>query len=266
MALLSKLSGNQQDQFLSIMFESLTVDRRSQLCLWLQGDFQRFLPHEILMVVVGDLAAGRLKFELLSSVPGEIDASASWKRWNLQSMSEMLFDRWQSNARRMLAFDGPWGHVSGADCSSAPDETRLLGPCAMAHGLRDERSGEDALYIALRSERPFDDQQRRMFTLLMPNIDHACRRVVAFADGHVDLPHVSRAALAIPDDESGLSAREVEILGWVRAGKTNHEIGMILGISPFTVKNHLQRIFRKIDVINRTQAVAKFEGYRRTAA
>jgi DNA-binding CsgD family transcriptional regulator len=43
----------------------------------------------------------------------------------------------------------------------------------------------------------------------------------------------------------------------VRNGKTNFEIGMILDISAFTVKNHLQRIFRKLDVVNRAQAVAK---------
>ena len=41
------------------------------------------------------------------------------------------------------------------------------------------------------------------------------------------------------------------------SGKTNDEIGSILDISTFTVKNHLQRIFKKIDVVNRSQAVAK---------
>jgi DNA-binding CsgD family transcriptional regulator len=44
---------------------------------------------------------------------------------------------------------------------------------------------------------------------------------------------------------------------WVGKGKTNSEIGMILNISPFTVKNHLQRIFKKLDVMNRAQAVAQ---------
>ena len=42
-------------------------------------------------------------------------------------------------------------------------------------------------------------------------------------------------------------------------GKTNSEIGQILDISFFTVKNHAQRIFRKLDVLNRTQAVAQYK-------
>ena len=52
-----------------------------------------------------------------------------------------------------------------------------------------------------------------------------------------------------------LSAREAEILRWIALGKTNPEIGSILNISSFTVKNHVQRILKKLDVSNRTQAV-----------
>ena len=44
---------------------------------------------------------------------------------------------------------------------------------------------------------------------------------------------------------------------WVALGKTNPEIGMILDISEFTVKNHMKSIFTKLDVTNRAQAVAK---------
>jgi DNA-binding CsgD family transcriptional regulator len=56
---------------------------------------------------------------------------------------------------------------------------------------------------------------------------------------------------------SELSARETEILRWIALGKTNPEIGSILNISAFTVKNHVQRILKKLDVTNRTQAVGK---------
>lgn len=59
--------------------------------------------------------------------------------------------------------------------------------------------------------------------------------------------------------EARLSSREIEIMRWVKMGKTNHEIGCILTISVFTVKNHLHRIFFKLDALNRTHAVAIFE-------
>lgn len=54
----------------------------------------------------------------------------------------------------------------------------------------------------------------------------------------------------------GLSHRESEILAWVTQGKTNPEISMILGISRRTVQKHLERIYIKLGVENRTAAAA----------
>jgi DNA-binding CsgD family transcriptional regulator len=55
-----------------------------------------------------------------------------------------------------------------------------------------------------------------------------------------------------------LTARQLEIMKWVRQGKTNYEIGVIMDISPFTVKNHLQKIYQRLKVSNRMQAVALY--------
>ena len=52
-----------------------------------------------------------------------------------------------------------------------------------------------------------------------------------------------------------LSAREEEVMQWLSEGKSNDEIGIILDISPHTVKNHLDRIYKKIGVGNRHAAM-----------
>lgn len=57
------------------------------------------------------------------------------------------------------------------------------------------------------------------------------------------------------DERHALSQRETEVLHWVREGKTNHEIAIILGLSLYTVKDHLKSIYRKLGVDNRTSAV-----------
>jgi len=54
-----------------------------------------------------------------------------------------------------------------------------------------------------------------------------------------------------------LSLRECEILAWVREGKSNFEVGCILGISAMTVKNHLKRIYKTLGVSNRTHALSR---------
>lgn len=61
------------------------------------------------------------------------------------------------------------------------------------------------------------------------------------------------------DDRSNisLSRREVECLSWASAGKTSVEISEILGLSEYTVNHYLNRATRKLDAVNRVQAVAK---------
>jgi DNA-binding CsgD family transcriptional regulator len=54
----------------------------------------------------------------------------------------------------------------------------------------------------------------------------------------------------------GLTRRETEVLTWITQGKTNYEIGMILGVSARTVCKHVQRILNKLKVENRTAAAA----------
>ena len=51
-----------------------------------------------------------------------------------------------------------------------------------------------------------------------------------------------------------LTTREAEVLYWVAKGKTNRDIGDILGMSPATVKKHLEHVFEKLGVETRTAA------------
>jgi CheY-like chemotaxis protein len=53
-----------------------------------------------------------------------------------------------------------------------------------------------------------------------------------------------------------LTAREAEVLYWVIKGKTSPDIGEILGSSPRTVNKHLEHVFTKLGVENRTAAAS----------
>ncbi len=61
---------------------------------------------------------------------------------------------------------------------------------------------------------------------------------------------------AVTQPAARLSGREREVLGLVASGTTNKDIAAALGISPSTVKNHLQNILDKLHLENRVQAAA----------
>lgn len=54
-----------------------------------------------------------------------------------------------------------------------------------------------------------------------------------------------------------LTVKELEVIKWCTAGKSYWEISQIMGISERTVKFHMQSIFRKFDVINKSHAIAR---------
>ena len=56
--------------------------------------------------------------------------------------------------------------------------------------------------------------------------------------------------------EFGLTNREGEVLSWLSKGKTNRDIAQILGLSPRTIDKHLEQIYSKLGVENRTAAAA----------
>jgi DNA-binding CsgD family transcriptional regulator len=57
---------------------------------------------------------------------------------------------------------------------------------------------------------------------------------------------------------SGLTQREVEVLHWVAGGKSNDDVARIVGATSATVKKHLEHIYDKLGVANRTAASAVY--------
>jgi len=104
--------------------------------------------------------------------------------------------------------------------------------------------------IALnRSLREFDARDSDRLEALKPHIVAAYRNALAASPGEA-LP----GAGTIRVEDLPLTRRENEVLYWVSMGKTNDEVGTIIGAKPMTVKKHLEHIYDKLGVPNRTAA------------
>jgi DNA-binding NarL/FixJ family response regulator len=120
---------------------------------------------------------------------------------------------------------------------------------------------DDDLFAALRSGASG-------FVLKSAEPAELARAVRVAADGGALLsPHATRRLIAefraqpepsAPSQEQldALTAREREIMALVGIGFRNHEIAERLVISPATVKTHVSRVLRKLDVHDRSQLVA----------
>jgi two-component system, NarL family, response regulator len=76
------------------------------------------------------------------------------------------------------------------------------------------------------------------------------------AAGKSYFPKVIAARLAQRELRTGLSPREHDILTMIAKGLTNKEIARAMGISQFTVRNHVIHILSKLDASDRTEAVS----------
>jgi len=60
----------------------------------------------------------------------------------------------------------------------------------------------------------------------------------------------------LPAPRRSLSARQAEALYWVCRGKSNDQIAALMGIGVCTVRKHLQKLFARLGVENRTAAAS----------
>jgi DNA-binding NarL/FixJ family response regulator len=77
---------------------------------------------------------------------------------------------------------------------------------------------------------------------------------VAVSRGESHFPSTIAARIKECESRSVLSAREIEILEMVARGLTNKEIGRVLEISHYTVRNHINHISVKLNAGDRTEA------------
>jgi transcriptional regulator EpsA len=269
MTFLSTLSQKEIDAFFKVIQDSLSISRHQELFRWLNNEVQLFIPHDILLTAWGDFSLGLVHLDVVSSLPGLRTMEVG--KQEMLPLLMRLFQQWVASDRKPYRFgiDGKalhFGHArENADFNNGIASMRT----ALVQGIKDERGRHDCLYIALSSNLCFHERSIGAMELLLPYIDAALRQVAHLPVQYPDtsrlreeVEHIRETADADSlqgNDPLGLSQREMEIMHWICMGKTNSEIGQILDISFFTVKNHAQRIFRKLDVLNRTQAVDKFK-------
>jgi transcriptional regulator EpsA len=250
-----QLTADESQRFIRLISECGRIRRHYDVYCWLNGEVQYFLPHEILLSAWGDFANWSLKLDVTSALPGV--RTGQLAHCSVDSLIRQAYGRWISAGRQPVLLKALDAEAALNGCHCPVHATLRSMTSLLVHGVHDKRSGNDSLFIALSCGSFTKGRSMLRFApvldSLFAQVDAAFRKVPAFplAAGGSALREGGGKVLE-------LSARELEVLEAVCGGKTNMDVAAALDISPFTVKNHVQRIFRKIGVTNRTQAAARY--------
>jgi DNA-binding CsgD family transcriptional regulator len=148
-------------------------------------------------------------------------------------------------------------------CGCSADRDYGIGSFA-CHGVVDLSGVVSSYFAFARLDFHAIPHERELLALIVPHLHEALARLLT--RGHVgDGGDAGDAGPEVPQQQAKprncigfgivITERECEILRWIAAGKTNWEIGKILQISEFTVKNHVQSVLKKLSANSRAQAV-----------
>lgn len=225
---------------------SLRIYTEHHFFAWTQGLLQNLLRHEVLICALRKGTSELSQVDVFSTASGEARLLAQLYRQQT-AFAEDLVRRWEGNGFLPVIHDTG----DGAACPLVRELKRLGADRIVAHGTHDAGARMVSFFVFACRANDADAGLSRRVEMLVPFLHAAWMRTKAgLAANGGDSP-------AHADSNDLLTPREHEVLQWVYLGKSNIEIGIILGISPLTVKNHVQEILRRLNVQNRTQAVGK---------
>ena len=150
------------------------------------------------------------------------------------------------NGRGKLMWATPQAQKLLSDTLAAHREEDFALPEQMTQWLEQVQKGKALSKTAAMASFPGNEQLRLQFMGKLGPNEFLLRLA---KDTSAGMP-------AEFSGELGLTTREGEVLSWLSKGKTNRDIAQILGLSPRTVDKHLEQIYAKLGVENRTAAAA----------
>jgi transcriptional regulator EpsA len=226
---------------------SLRVYSRPQLFGWTQGLLQNLLGHELLLCAVREDRALAHQVDCFASPWIDAEKVRALFQQDVELVAGLV-RRWIEGEFHPVVCS-----VRGVDALARGEfaaELHAIGAdSVLVHGTYDSLGKPVSLFVLGAMSGDSGGEQAFLLELIVPFLHLAWMRS-QLARPLEDI----QAAARTPDL---LTVREKEILRWIHLGKSNFEIGTILGISPLTVKNHVQKILRKLNVRNRAQAVGR---------
>jgi len=227
---------------------ALRVHSSHHFFCWTQGMLQNLMRHELLICAIRKEESMAFCVDSFSTNPSDPSLiSGLFSRDTV--LVPHLLKAWEENHYEPVTCEIGKGTPT-AGSALAQELERAGATSLVAHGAYDT-FGKPVSFFIFACKRAVTGRQSHLVNLVVPALHGAWVRT------QIKQSSSNEAVRTREGSGDILTAREQEVLHWVYLGKSNIEIGIILGISSLTVKNHVQKILRRLDVQNRAQAVGK---------
>ena len=250
------LDGRRSEVLVRLIEAGIDVHTKHQFFVWTQSFLSQLVPHRVMVCGSYQRPQLNLAFEAVHGVPVEGPILGTLTD-GTSTLMQQLINAWLIRPDKALCQT----LQALQNEASAEQRNQLLDSglrSALVHGVtRPHRPREmETLFVLWSAHEHGDTLSQRCLGLVLPYLHSTYQRVVQ-TERRLAARAAPAGTLGEQVENALITGREKQILNWVREGKSNPEIGKLLSISPYTVKNHVQRILRKLDATNRTQAVAK---------
>jgi transcriptional regulator EpsA len=242
-----KLTPSEIERFLFIVELGLEIRSRERFRNWSQGVLQGILPSKTMIFGLSCRGGGTASVDHVSSTPVSQGTLRSMFDPELGLFTQALNAWARGGYAPVVIRSTDNSAIHGHSISAALDRHGMQN--IALHGTCPIDGYHSAFYGFLDIPEPALEKFPLALDLLVPHLFTTTARLMM----EERMPSV-----AIPEMTGALlTARQQQVLKWICAGMSNCEIANVLQVSPLTVKNHVQNLFRRLKVQNRAQAVGK---------
>lgn len=224
---------------------SFYIKSKNQFFIWARGDLQNIFPHEVMISFLHEMPGKKTHTDTFCGTSVS-DKLFDGMLCGDNGVINKLMGAWKKSPGPLVMDENSIRIVIGEDGMSILEKEGI--DHLVSHGMRDTNENVMSFFSFMRIPGDVGPRQARLLEVLVPYLHRAM--ISAVAVDHESGKEVQPCGVIITD-------REKEVLKWIQVGKSNWEIAAILGISPFTVKNHICKITRKLGVQTRGHAVSR---------
>ena len=228
------------------------VRRRYQFFVWMRNHLLPLVPHQVAVCGAYQRHQRALVLEVFNAIVVDPPALACLTDGD-GALMQALLQRWAAQRCQPMAVC-----LSSLDDAQARAAAAPLLDARLDHWLvhavsRPYRPLEvESLFLFASPEQPASAEQAASLDLVLAHLHLTYQRMLVNEREMGGQAPAAPARLA--PAAARVTPREQQILMAIREGKNNQQIGEALGISALTVKNHVQKILRKLGASNRAQA------------